>query len=287
MGKMRIFFVTILSLGLLTITRQISAASIESKNVIFLKAGQTGVSGANYWLLNGSNEAIPTVYPTPINYWESLFTKNSNDNSSRYTLVDTCVDRYCQLVTLEINNGTIKNYQVKTKKSYRNMTGSTFSGGYIYHYDRDDYSRLKDKKIGLNWQYLTQYCSQAVANLCAIVETVVYKMLTAFNQRSDYCSIDHILLNAYKEWVVFVSPLETDSNCNEDIPVQKIKCAVRTALETERNHEKTAFCLHIDHGSTYNMNIRLIAEGSSGMIDPWGLPCATIGDDWTKTANCW
>ncbi|CCF60073.1 hypothetical protein KAFR_0I02940 [Kazachstania africana CBS 2517] len=287
MIKKNDFVFTIISWYLVATALQFSTVAGGSPGVIFIKGDQLEKSSTTYWSFNGTSEAIPATYPTAMDYWESLYSKQLSTNSSHYTLVDTCAYRYCQLVTLDIINGTIKNYQVKTQNYFKNMTGKTFSSTYIKHYKENDFLQLTHEKYGLNWKFFPQYCKQAISNTISVIRNIVETLLVILQNRM-YFSVDYILIDLFPSWTIFVSPLSTGSDHHIDnILVDKIKCAVRIALESVHNSGITGFSLHIDHDDMYNMDIRIMSNTSGGIYNPWAMPCAEIGDDWTWTSSCW
>ncbi|CCF60368.1 hypothetical protein KAFR_0K00140 [Kazachstania africana CBS 2517] len=291
--------INIVSFSLFALVLQACATPIEQKGAIFVKGNELGKADSNYWLLNGTAEATPVNYTTVIDYWESLYTNLQllgKRDSTIYTLVDTCVDKYCQKVTIEIINGTTKNYQIETQNFFKNMTDSSLDGAYGKRDDVEYESQCTRKICGMNVKSLAKYYNLAAAtfdftsNVYTVASDIVDRIVAAFKKDKEECSgftLENIIIDPYVSWNAFVSTYTTGKNCDTTAKDENIKCAVRTALEAEHNHQKTAFCLHIDHGGTFNMDIRIIAKTSVAMVDPWRLPCATIGDDWTKTSDCW
>ncbi|SMN21363.1 similar to Kazachstania africana KAFR_0K00140 hypothetical protein [Maudiozyma saulgeensis] len=276
----------------------IRAVPTQLNQIIYVRGAQHGNETEDYWAINGSGKPQGTTYDSVITYWDSLYDniegtlKKRDDN---YVLVDTCYENYCQLVTLQFINGTVKNYQIETQNVNTNVTGNTFS----QHMKRDEvqYNSRCDRKIcGLNVKSLAKFYNTAASvfdfsnNAYSVVSSIIDRIVNTFKSDKKRCEgfeLDNIILDPLVSWNAYVSTYTTGKNCDTTATADQLKCALKTALESEHNHQKTAFCIHIDHGGSFNMDVRFVATLSGTHNAPWSLPCSEVGDDWTWTSDCW
>lgn len=265
-----------------------------NNGTLFVQASILNKPGSMYWSLNGTGSAVTSNYVLALQYWEDL-AGNISANYKKYeniiTLVDSCVDNICQKVTLELIDDSIKNYQISTNNNVAEIQRS--NGEFPKENKVEEKKRYYQSNVGNNTE---NFKLKKVSNFYHTLKKMLFYLISYsfgnlvlyfkgqryFNYNSH---TEGIFLESDSGWTIFARNYDSIGTYNSRFLEENIKCVLDAALNTIPDPNITGFCKHVSHDSL-NMDIRFFARNSGGLVDPWGLPCSTIGDDWSIFSHC-
>ncbi|SMN20875.1 similar to Saccharomyces cerevisiae YER076C Putative protein of unknown function [Maudiozyma saulgeensis] len=284
-------FIIIYLLCYLASFRCLVEAHHQEHNVtLFVRDRLPGSRNCKFIAIGANDFQTTYLYSSAISYWESLYSNIKTNMKEKtvvsYTLIDECYDKYCQEVVVVLSSNGIKNYQIKTQKFSRNVTGHTFSQlvkpAYLASSYTDQSTTLPASKHLIS--SLLNYMLRNIMDLRLYVQNSSF--IRHFT--SGYSlEIDNVILNQYPGWMLFISRIDAQKSDPNILPFKELACVAKIEIEAKNNSYKSAMCVHAQNSNGLNLNMRLVKENSGTAAHPWSLPCPTIDNRRDLALKCW
>lgn len=278
------------------------ATAVASSDSIYLKGHRVGQDINSLYKVYGNG----TMYPVTFNEWLNDLAGMNDSATNNATILKcdssdvSCVNETCQYVDYHVDDEGVITIDISTYHipvEWDNGSASNASYG-VSKRDTKYETFCKKKICGINVSgFCNAYDFALLAfdfggNVYSLASGIIDRIKGATKRDKTEClgyELDHVRIDPAVDWSIFISTWKQGpANYDTQASADSLKCAAQKALESEHNHQKTAFCIHLDNGGSFNLDIRLISELSFSKYNPWALPCPKDKDSnsWQVVSDC-
>ncbi|QID83878.1 killer toxin [Saccharomyces pastorianus] len=277
------------------------ATTFAASDSIYLKGHRVGQDIDNLYKVYDNG----TMYPVTFNEWLNDLSRTNDSPSGNVTISKrdseiSCINDTCQHVDYHVSDKGVITIDIATYSTPAERDNSVSSNAsYGLSKRETTYETFCKKKIyGMNVSGFCNAYDFAVpafdfgSNVYTLVSGIIDKIKNTTKRDKTAClgyELDHVIIDPAVDWSIFVSTWKQGSaNRDTQASADSLKCAAQKALDSEHNHQKTAFCIHLDSGGSFNLDIRLISELSFSKYNPWALSCPKDkgSNSWQVVSDC-
>lgn len=187
------------------------------------------------------------------------------------------------------------------------LLNTTDVGNYVLPTSIEDKKKLRRRDDGDSW--FSTFCSSAKCNINIRTVTYMYNLLNAVNSliadllqsmqivtsyvkkdsQKKSCSSDTTWVTTRDggEWQTAISIYTTGENCDATASEDDIRRALEYAVADEEFHNKMAFCVRLDHSSTWHADVRFQRSWNPPFSNIWEMECLSDNNrSYTYDTGC-